>query len=87
METRKMPDNKDKSPYDEVYTPPPPPFPKLTDEAKKIVDLEEAVRWERANRGISMDGIDDWKRKDIIIWYAFLVVVVIFVGIVLVTRR
>jgi hypothetical protein len=39
----------------------------LRREAKRIVDLEQAVQWERANRGIARDGIDDWKRRSIIL--------------------
>ena len=48
-------------------------------EARRQVDLEEAVRWERSNRGISADGIDDWKRRDIIVGYFILTVVVALV--------
>jgi hypothetical protein len=44
----------------------------LRREAKRIVDLEQAVQWERANRGIARDGIDDWKRRSII--FALLVI-------------
>lgn len=63
------------TPY-EMDPPPPPPFPELVKEAERIVNLEQAVRWERAHRGISVDGIDDWKRKDIIVVYLILTVVV-----------
>jgi hypothetical protein len=44
----------------------------LRREAKRIVDLEQAVQWERANRGIARDGIDDWKRRSII--FALLII-------------
>ena len=44
----------------------------LRREAKQIVDLEQAVQWERANRGIARDGIDDWKRRSII--FALLII-------------
>ena len=45
------------------------PLLKLRKQAKEIVDLEQAVRWEREQRGLPRDGIEDWKRKDIIIVY------------------
>ena len=82
-----MMDDEDNRPYNSLDAPPPPPFPHLIDEAEKIVNLEQAVRWERAKRGLSVDGIDDWKRKDIIIWYAFLVILVIVLGILVVNRK
>ena len=44
----------------------------LRREAKRIVDLEQAVQWARANRGIARDGIDDWKRRSII--FALLII-------------
>jgi hypothetical protein len=44
----------------------------LRREAKRIVDLEQAVQWERANRGIARDGIDDWKRRNIIFALLFI---------------
>jgi hypothetical protein len=44
----------------------------LRREAKRIVDLEQAVQWERANRGIARDGIDDWKRRSIV--FALLII-------------
>ena len=54
-------------------------------EARRQVDLEEAVRWERDRRGLPKDGIDDWKRRSII--YAYLTMIVIagfaWVGLVL----
>ena len=52
---------------------------RVMQEARRQVDLEEAVRWERSNRGISADGIDDWKRRDIIVGYFILTVVVALV--------
>lgn len=58
-----MPGNND-NPFEESTA-----TPSLIDlrrEAKRIVDLEQAVQWERANRGIARDGIDDWKRRSII---------------------
>jgi hypothetical protein len=63
-----------------------PPFPAgLMKEARRQVDLEEAVRWERDRRGLPKDGIDDWKRRSII--YAYLTMIVIavlaYVGLVL----
>lgn len=55
-----------------------PPFPaSLMKEASRQVDLEEAVRWERDRRGLSKDGIDDWKRRSII--YAYLLISVLAV--------
>jgi hypothetical protein len=71
----------------EVWTPEvKPPFPaSLMKEARRQVDLEEAVRWERDQRGLPKDGIDDWKRRSII--YAYLTMIAIaglaWVGLVL----
>ena len=63
-----------------------PPFPaSLMKEARRQVDLEEAVRWERNRRGLPKDGIDDWKRRSIIYAYLAMVVVAVllYVGLVL----
>ena len=55
-----------------------PPFSaSLMKEARRQVDLEEAVRWERDHRGLPKDGIDDWKRSSII--YAYLMTIVVAV--------
>jgi len=48
-------------------------------EARRQVDLEEAVRWERDRRGLPKDGIDDWKRRSIIYAYLAMIVVAAFV--------
>jgi len=56
-----------------------PPFPAgLMKEARRQVDLEEAVRWERDRRGMPKDGIDDWKRRNIILTYLVLTVCAAF---------
>jgi len=56
-----------------------PPFPAgLMKEARRQVDLEEAVRWERDRRGLPKDGIDDWKRRNIILTYLVLTVCAAF---------
>jgi hypothetical protein len=63
-----------------------PPFPaSLMKEARRQVDLEEAVRWERDRRGLPKDGIDDWKRRSIIYAYLTMIVIAVFayVGLVL----
>jgi hypothetical protein len=63
-----------------------PPFPaSLMKEARRQVDLEEAVRWERDRRGLPKDGIDDWKRRSIIYVYLAMIVIGVFlyVGLVL----
>jgi hypothetical protein len=63
-----------------------PPFPAgLMKEARRQVDLEEAVRWERNHRGLPKDGIDDWKRRSIIYAYLTMIVIAVFayVGLVL----
>lgn len=63
-----------------------PPFPaSLMKEARRQVDLEEAVRWERDRRGLPKDGIDDWKRRSIIYAYMAMIAIAVFayVGLVL----
>ena len=58
-----------------------PPFPaSLMKEARRQVDLEEAVRWERDRRGLPKDGIDDWKRRSIIYAYLTMAVIVIVIA-------
>jgi hypothetical protein len=64
-----MSDSEEYSSEDEPKERAQPPLLKLRKQAKEIVDLEQAVRWEREQRGIPRDGIEDWKRKDIIIVY------------------
>ena len=67
----------------EVWTPEvvKPPFPaSLMKEARRQVDLEEAVRWERDRRGLPKDGIDDWKRRSIIYAYLTMAVIVIVIA-------
>lgn len=62
--------------YPTLDQPEKPPFPaSLMKEARRQVDLEVAVRWERDRRGLPKDGIDDWKRRSII--YAYLLISVI----------
>ncbi len=63
-----------------------PPFPaSLMKEARRQVDLEEAVRWERDRRGLPKDGIDDWKRRSIIYAYLAMIAIAVFayIGLVL----
>ena len=66
----------------EVWTPEvKPPFPaSLMKVARRQVDLEEAVRWERDQRGLPKDGIDDWKRRSIIYAYLTMIAIVLTVA-------
>ena len=58
-----------------------PPFPaSLMKVARRQVDLEEAVRWERDQRGLPKDGIDDWKRRSIIYAYLTMIAIVLTVA-------
>jgi hypothetical protein len=49
-------------------------------EARRQVDLEEAVRWERDRRGLPKDGIDDWKRRSIIYAYLTMIAIVLTIA-------
>ena len=66
----------------EVWTPEvKPPFPaSLMKVARRQVDLEEAVRWERDQRGLPKDGIHDWKRRSIIYAYLTMIAIVLTVA-------